>query len=398
MEFFTVCNCAYLPKVYALADSLNMQNGCVLNIVLFDKKRKIKEYEFANIHWIEDLDVPSFSTLSFKYTVIELTTALKPWLAKFFLKSLPTEKIVFLDPDVYVYGSFDYLDDLLNDNPFIVTPHYLTPISHGAVNDQQLMRFGNYNLGFFAANDSMDSISFLTWWEERCFENAFDDPQFGVFTDQKWVTLGKLFFDFIYVIKHPGYNVAYWNLHERTVTSENEKSHNVNNENLVFIHFSSFNFNTPSKLSRNKFDFGANDSGSIEALSEKYKIEVVKYEKSVENNVYSYDYMSNGQYISPTLRRAYFSCFEEFKDIENPFDSKSVVGKFASRNNLLTSVGDNYSAMSFKDVSNNQGKFKFIFFCMRIILRLLGPNKYMSFSRLLVFLSRYHTLPDMWRK
>lgn len=84
---FTVCNLAYIGKALTLADSLFTATGNKLNIFIIDRKNEevTNKKEITNIckiTWIEDCAVPDFKRLSFKYDVIELTTSLKPFIAK----------------------------------------------------------------------------------------------------------------------------------------------------------------------------------------------------------------------------------------------------------------------------------------------------------------------------
>lgn len=394
---FTVCNVAYLNKVMVLAESLHKHSNVKLEVFVFDKKRSVVfDSKHCNLHWVEELDIPQFKSLSFKYTVIELTTAFKPWLALSLLEK--NSKVIFLDPDVMAFNSLDSIFCSLEEYPVILTPHYYSPKMNGLIDDEQIMRFGAYNLGFFAVDSSQESKSFLNWWSDRCFANAFDDPQFGIFTDQKWVSIAPTFFPFIHISYDSGLNVAFWNLDERAISTDVNGNYLVNDEShMLFLHFSAFDSQHPRNISKRNFQIGSNKGSVLAELGDMYASTLATYSNLTKNLDYSFDYMSDGKYISPSLRRAY-ACFQsDFEQGHDPFDSDGSVAKFAKRNNLFQKDNGSYVPQGYSSIESNSVKFKIVFLLMRSILRFLGPNRFMSFSRLLVFLSRYHRNKDMWK-
>tara|TARA_X000000950_G_C13915818_1_gene660960 strand:- start:1288 stop:2499 length:1212 start_codon:yes stop_codon:yes gene_type:complete len=394
---FTVCNVAYLDKAMVLAESLFEHTQIKLDIFIFDKERKIYfNNDFCNFHWVENLEVPDFKFLSFKYTVIELTTALKPWLASKLL--IENSKVIFLDPDVMVFNNLDDVFNDLDNHPVILTPHYHVPKINNLIDDEQLLRFGVYNLGFFAVNSSNDGKSFLNWWSERCLLNAYDDPQFGVFTDQKWVSLALNFFPFVFLSQNLGLNLAFWNIDEREIVMKNKKYVVNNKDDLIFLHFSAFDKTNPESLSKREFLYGKNKKSTISHLGLLYFERLIKFQDISDDTNYSFDYMSDGKYISPSLRRAYASTINILPKHSNPFDSKGVVQKFAKNNKLFEKSNEPYSAEGYSSIKKHSLKFKILYILMRLILRIMGPNNFMSFSRLLVYLSRYHKNPDIWKK
>ncbi|RYE28904.1 MAG: hypothetical protein EOP48_33035 [Sphingobacteriales bacterium] len=63
-----------------------------------------------------------------------------------------------------------------------------------------------------------------------------------------------------YILKHPGYNMANWNWHERVLTAHIDNNYTINKKfSLRFFHFSSYSFKTPEVLCRyqNRFDFSS---------------------------------------------------------------------------------------------------------------------------------------------
>lgn len=234
--FFTVCSLCYLPKALVLAGSLYAIEEKKIIIYIADKKREIPAYEFCEMRWLEDENIPDFYHLAFIYDVTEFSTCVKPFLALKLIKEF--SKIIYLDPDIYVYSKFDILYSLLNTYPIILTPHYTNPKSNDEdQSDLAMMRFGSFNMGFFAVTNNPEAKEFLEWWSIRCFKLCYFETQFGLSTDQKWVSIAPCFFKNIYIDFNPGMNMAFWNLHERYLAKKN-KCYIVNdNAKLVFFHF-----------------------------------------------------------------------------------------------------------------------------------------------------------------
>lgn len=392
---FTVCNVAYLDKVFALADSLYASNKSYLDVVIFDKSREIsKKSDYVRLHWIEELDIPDFAQLSFKYNVIELTTAMKPWLAKKFLTI--SDCVIFLDPDTYVFGDFNSVVEDLNSNQVLLTPHYFIPKNDGLIDDCQLLRFGVYNLGFFAVRRSEEANMFLSWWSDRNLENAFDDTAFGVFTDQKWVSLAPIFFPFVSVSDDIGLNVAFWNLNERVIESKGTNEYVINgSKSLVFFHFSAFDFKCKRKLSKRVFDMGQNSISVIGDISEKYANHVEIYKDSFLDKTYSYDYFDNGEYITPLLRRA-FECMKDNFDDPDPFCSRSQVYAFGRTNGLIKEKMP-FKPESYSDLPRRAKVINVSFYILRLILKIIGPNNFMNLGRFMIYVSRFHHNKKLWK-
>lgn len=392
---FTVCNIAYLPKALVLAESLKNNGAPKLKIYLFDRITPdvncLQFDSIAEVIWIEDVGLKDFNTYAFKYDITEFSTSLKPWLTLALLDQ--HEKVIFLDPDICVFSSINPIVELLDSQDIVLTPHYITP---NESSDVGMMRFGSFNLGFYAVRKSDESIRFLNWWNERCLNLCYFETQFGLSTDQKWISIAPCFFPSLHVSFDLGWNVAFWNLHERVVTSD-ENGFSVNGKfPLIFFHFSSFDKKKPELLSKRPFA----DQGLLRKdfmpLVSTYKTSLDYFKALVPAVSYTYDVMSNGDYISPTLRRAYASVLDELPAGHDPFDSNGLVGKFAKKNYLLRKSVQ-YKSSGFSDLESNRSKLKIINGLMRCALYVVGPNRFMNFSRLLVFLSSYRLNRDIWK-
>ncbi|MDZ4098687.1 MAG: hypothetical protein U1E13_08280, partial [Methylophilaceae bacterium] len=207
----------------------------------------------ADFVWIEDVGVPNCKILAFKYDITEFSTSVKPFITLQLLSR--HDKVIFLDPDTCVYHSLAGIVGELNEHPIILTPHYLTPKEEEASDsDLAMMRFGSFNLGFYAVNNSDESLKFLRWWCDRCFRLCYFESQFGLSTDQKWVSIAPCFFPKLHISFNVGHNMAFWNVHERTLSKFTDGRYLVNGDQpLIFFHFSSFDDSDPRMLSRRSF-------------------------------------------------------------------------------------------------------------------------------------------------
>lgn len=399
---FTVCNVAYMYKALSLAESYLEHVGEKLTIVLFDKKRDLIDIEhLVDIVWVEEIGCENVMQLAFKYNIIEFSTSLKPYITMLLLQKY--DKVIFLDPDTYLYNNLNVIVSLLDTKNIIITPHYMTPQERSVLaldkNDIGLMRFGAFNLGFFAIRKSDESLKFLKWWDERCQDLCFLETQFGLATDQKWVSIAPSLFPSLHICFHLGINVAFWNMHERKITnSSTSKKFMVNDTfELVLFHFSSFCENTPLLLTQKAFGCDLSNEISLHEVIKIYGSSLDKYKallKDVDKR-YSYDFMSDGSYISPTLRLAYASMLDSFPVYTNPFDIKGLVGLFAKKNYLLSKTAS-YTLYGLNNIDNNKGKLFIVTKILKLILYWIGPNSFMNLSRLFVFLSSYRMNKKLW--
>ena len=395
---FTVCNLAYLPKARVLAESVSRFNDAKLKIYLVEKKVPVDLSAIeAEIVWIEDVGIPNLLQLAFKYDIIELSTSLKPYLT---LKLFEIyEKVIFLDPDTCLYHSVAPILGDLDDHAIVLTPHYTTPQSdHLSESDVGMMRFGSFNLGFYAVRDCQQTRDFLSWWSERCFQLCFMESQFGLSVDQKWVSIAPCFFKDIHVSFNLGYNVAPWNSYERSLTKDGGGRYIVNgSQPLVFFHFSNFDETDLEYLNKRSLPEKNVRRPDLLEIGAAYKEALARKATKAASMKYGFDYMSGGEYISPTLRRAYACILEELPPGHDPFDSAGAVGDFARNNSLLERNASPYKAVRLADVPRNGFQFKVIYFFMRIVLRVIGPNRFQNFARLLVYLSSYRQNRGLWK-
>lgn len=197
------------------------------------------------------------------------------------------------------------------------------------------------------------------------------------------------FFPSLHVSFNMGLNVAFWNMHERKITSKTEDNIFLVNEEfkLVFFHFSSFN---DKELTKRPFGIDIYNENLLQEVISQNTEKYFELLKSVDKK-YSYDYMEDGKYIAPTLRRAYASVLNEFSSTHNPFSKNGEVHKFADKNYLFEKKNITYKAEGFDEVKNYSTAFTLIYKGLKSLLYLVGPVIYQD------YLSSYRQINNLWK-
>ena len=85
--------------------------------------------------------------------------------------------------------------------------------------------------------------------------------ELGLFTDQKWGNFLPTFYDDVVISRHPGMNVANWNLENRDLSFNSDGECLVNGERLILYHFSKAK--TAGLLMTTRY---ANENSTVAAL------------------------------------------------------------------------------------------------------------------------------------
>lgn len=243
---FTLCSNNYLAHAASLGKSILKFDPDVKFIIgLVDKKDTSIDYgQFSNFEIIPcfDLGYPEFEEMLSRYNIIEFNTAVKPYYFEYLFRSRPeVDRIYYIDPDIILYKPVESLDLEWDDSEIMLTPNLIYLPESTSTGELASLRHGINNLGFIGIKRGEESGKFIGWWKERLRAHCRIDKCFGIFVDQKWVDLAPLFFNKIKSVKHPGWNMAWWNFSERKLI-EIDQSLYVNSVEfpLVFFHFSGY--------------------------------------------------------------------------------------------------------------------------------------------------------------
>jgi glycosyltransferase involved in cell wall biosynthesis len=273
-----------------------------------------------------DIDCEPFTHMALRYSVLELSTAVKPWLLRHLLRETGAP-VTYLDPDIKIYGSLERLDRLAAEHGVVLIPHNRRPIPPDDRKPSQvdIMIAGVYNLGYVSLASRPEVDALLDWWADRLRRDCRVDPTWGYFVDQRWFDLAPGFLSDLAIVRDPEYNVAYWNLHERRFEHDGGR-YLVDGRPLAFFHFSGFDADHPLALSRyqDRVDVLANPA--LERVLAEYGAEVVREgHASSRKWPYSYGALGDGTRLDDMLRAMYDEFVDEYAGhIPSPFTLDGV--------------------------------------------------------------------------
>lgn len=281
---------------------------------------------------LTDLGIPNLPSFCFKYDVVELCTAAKPFLMDYLIREKGVGKLLYLDPDVLVTAPLKPLYEKLEIYDIVLTPHLDTDYPDDGLlpDDGYILRAGVFNLGFIGLNSSENAAAFLTWWKSKLYNGCVVDVPNGYFVDQKFIDLVPIFFGNLFVEKDAGYNVAYWNLHSREVSRHNG-TWLCNGEPMYFFHFSGYTPGSskisnylPSHVSRHHFS----NRPDLRPLFDEYEKLIIRNGHGTARKwPYTFAYFKTGEAIPIELRAQYRRRPSKWRLYGNPFNSKRLIAR-----------------------------------------------------------------------
>ena len=117
-----------------------------------------------------------------------------------------------------------------------------------------------------------DVISLIDWWDQRVRKYGYYEIEKGYFYDQIWVDYFPAFLDNVCILKHLGYNMANWNLHERRIEKVDTEFYvNSINTPLRFFHYSNFKLENLPKLALYNDNFTLDNREDVAEIFSNYK-------------------------------------------------------------------------------------------------------------------------------
>jgi len=326
--FVTIAAKNYLAHTRVLLASVEKWHPDALRIlILVDDVEGCFSEDDENYAVIpsSDLPVPNGRWFHFKYGVLELSTALKPYALEWLIDRFDLDWAIYLDPDTKLYNPLDPVLEALRRSNIILTPHLLEAIDDEyRPGELDILKCGSYNLGFIAVAACSETSRFLEWWQKRLLDQCVVDLARGLFVDQKWIDLAPGLFDGVEILRDPGLNVAYWNIHGRCV-QERAGEYVVNGEPLYFFHFSGFDPENVENFSRHQDRFTTEDLGGASELVHSHAKALLKSgHAECKSWPYAYGTFEDGTILPDVARRVHREDRTLIVTIEDPFSADGL--------------------------------------------------------------------------
>jgi hypothetical protein len=269
--YFTICTTNYLPYAKTLAQSLKQADATAQFAIFLIESGATTEIPGLMVVPVGSVGVSTLGDMASRYSALELSCALKPFCFEHVFDKMGFERAVYLDSDLLILRKFTDVDDAFNAGASsIFTPH-ITRSLNGRMcgglhpNDESIQRAGIFNLGFVAFSNVPDARNFIVWWREKVRENCYHDFERGLHGDQRFCDFAPAFMSCIKILRHPGYNVAYWNFGQRPLR-RGVNGYWIDRYPVHFIHFSGFDPHNPSIVSVFQSHARTNDIGIVGEL------------------------------------------------------------------------------------------------------------------------------------
>ena len=199
----------------------------------------------------DELGIPDFANLAFRYKRREFAAAIKPFAFLHMLGARGYTHCLFFDPAIELFSPLPAVRAALAaDASFILTPHILAPAEQeGGADDVAIMRGGTFNLGFLGVSATPEARDRLRWWSRWLRTHCVDDRPIGLFIDQKFMDLMPGLARGARILRDPGLNLGYWNLPQRQFEPAAPGGPTVDGGPLGFFHYSGFDPASPDRLS-----------------------------------------------------------------------------------------------------------------------------------------------------
>jgi glycosyltransferase involved in cell wall biosynthesis len=323
----TIVSKNYISQARVLTKSFLQKNPSgKIFVLLADSLQNdidLSNEDFVLIN-LKQIGIPNLDSFCFKYSIVELNTGVKAHFLEYLFKKFNLKKLLYLDPDILISNKLDNLWSLLDKKSIVITPHITSPISDNKnPSELDLMKAGNFNLGFIGLHWDSNTESFLNWWKNKLYDFCIMEPEKGFHVDQKWVELAPSLFDNSFILRHPGYNNAYWNLMNRKIETKNNNFFS-NDKPAYFFHFSGFIPENIDKISKHQNRFTLKNFPELKPLFEYYRDLLIENGYFETKKLrYSFDYFDNGIKIPTQARIIYRDNSKMHSKFGNPFNTKN---------------------------------------------------------------------------
>ena len=311
----TIASRQLMPVARVLATSFRVHHPDVpFFVVAAYPDPDIDERAPFTIIPIDAIGLPPLETYAFQYKYPNVIFSAKAWLLSHLLDR-GFSRAVFLDSDILILGDLGGVLSPGSDPDIWLTPHLLDPAN--AARELVILQSGVFNGGMVGVANRPQARQFLAWWQRRLQRHCRYELADGLHNDQRWLDFVPAFFDRFEIIRDPGANVAYWNLHERHVEIDGDEVR-VNGQSARFFHFSGFDPATPHVVTRYQPSLTPADMGPAAELFGRYaSLATREGWRSADPEPWST--FDNGAPVYPVMRRIFLEVNGVSDRFSHPF-------------------------------------------------------------------------------
>jgi len=190
----------------------------------------LPEIELIPLEEFEDNDTPLLNAKENR-SIVEYYFTCTPSLPLYVLnQNQEIDLITYLDSDLYFFSSPLPIFKALGEHSIAVIEHRFPP------NLRFLEDRGLFNVGWLSFRRDKFGLACLQDWRGKCLEWCFDYVEAGRYADQKYLDDWPKKFSNLIIIKHPGANLAPWNIQNHHIYPADGHIY-VDNQPLIFFHF-----------------------------------------------------------------------------------------------------------------------------------------------------------------
>lgn len=322
---FTIVSNNYLAFAKVFAESYRRHHpeipifACIVDEP--DAGVRYAEFPFECV-FANELDIPAFYNFAFRYEIIELNTAVKPYMFAWLRDQHHFDRALYFDPDILIQDRLHGLEKSLASVDAVLTPHVAQPLDNDYhPTERRVRQAGVYNLGFLGLRLDERTVDFIDWWQDRLYDQCLVDLDKGLFVDQSWMDFAPAYLESVHIAREPIYNVAYWNLvhrHPELVDGD----WRIGDRRVGFTHFSGIDITNLDAVSKHQNRLRLGDRPELRPLFEHYRTLLLDAgHDECRRLSYAYStFRSTGVQVHPSLRQLLSRVDPNGRRWQDPFE------------------------------------------------------------------------------
>jgi glycosyltransferase involved in cell wall biosynthesis len=253
------------------------------------------------------LEMDTFYKLALMLDEEELTYAIQPWLLSMVLNEGHPHAL-YLAPEVFVYSDLKEVARCSLKHPVTLVPNLLESLPSDSYRPSELemLNGGAFQSGVVAVGP--ESTEFLEWWKRRVEIDPSSRLDSVNTRNQRWLDLVPGMWD-TKIIKDPGYNVGFWNVAQRSLSTLGDEIL-VKGHPLKFFNFNGFDPESPWVLTPEIGDetrLWPSQNSVLSRICDDYATNLLSNPESSPDASYGFASLDGHGIVSKSFRTAFRS-------------------------------------------------------------------------------------------